>query len=82
MPTVQAPVQLTVDHLLAAVKQLSPAELQTFMQQLATWQQQNGQLTHRRGRSVAGVSFTRAVSAGPGTSPGARILWSSWDGPP
>src|SRR5512134_3465359 len=43
MPTVQAPVQLTVDHLLAAVKQLSPAELHTFMQQLATWQQQNGQ---------------------------------------
>jgi hypothetical protein len=43
MPTVQAPVQLTVDHLLAAVKQLSPAELYTFMQQLATWQQQNGQ---------------------------------------
>ena len=43
MPTVQAPVQLTVDHLLAAVKQLSPAELQTFMQQLATWQQQSGQ---------------------------------------
>jgi hypothetical protein len=43
MPTVQAPVQLTVDHLLAAVKQLSPAELQTFMQQLTTWQQQNGQ---------------------------------------
>jgi hypothetical protein len=43
MPTVQAPVQLTVDHLLSAVKQLSPAELHTFMQQLATWQQQNGQ---------------------------------------
>ena len=43
MPTVQAPVQLTVDHLLAAAKQLSSAELHTFMQQLVTWQQQNGQ---------------------------------------
>jgi hypothetical protein len=43
MPTVQAPVQLTMDHLLAAAKQLSSAELHTFMQQLVTWQQQNGQ---------------------------------------
>jgi hypothetical protein len=42
MPTVQAPVQLTVEHLLAAVKQLSPTELQAFLQQLATWQKQNG----------------------------------------
>jgi hypothetical protein len=28
MPTVQVPVQLTVDHLLSAVKQFLPAELQ------------------------------------------------------
>lgn len=43
MPTVQVPAQLTVDHLMTAVKQLSPAELHEFMQQLAAWQQQNGQ---------------------------------------
>jgi hypothetical protein len=43
MPIVQVPAQLTVEHLMVAVKQLSPAELHEFMQQLATWQQHNGQ---------------------------------------
>jgi hypothetical protein len=43
MPTVQVPVQLTVDHLMIAIKQLSSAELHEFMQQLAAWQQHNGQ---------------------------------------
>ena len=43
MPTVQVPAQLTVEHLMAAVKQLSPSELREFMQQVAAWQQQNGQ---------------------------------------
>ena len=43
MPTVQVPVQLTVDHLMTAVKQLSSAELHEFMQQLAAWQQHDGQ---------------------------------------
>jgi len=43
MPTVQVPAELTVDHLMMAIKQLSPAELQEFMQQLAAWQQHNGQ---------------------------------------
>jgi hypothetical protein len=43
MPTVQVPAQLTVEHLMTAIKQLSPAELYEFMQQLAAWQQQNGQ---------------------------------------
>ena len=39
MPTVQVPVQLTVDHLMMAIKQLSPAEWHELMQQLAAWQQ-------------------------------------------
>jgi hypothetical protein len=43
MPTVQVPVELTVEHLMAVVKQLSPAELHEFMQQLDAWQQHNGQ---------------------------------------
>jgi hypothetical protein len=43
MPTVQVPAQLTVEHLIAAVKQLSPTELREFMQQLAVWQQQDNQ---------------------------------------
>jgi uncharacterized protein (DUF2236 family) len=39
---VQVPAQLTVEHLMAAVKQLSPAEWREFQQQLAAWQAQNG----------------------------------------
>jgi hypothetical protein len=42
MPTVQVPAQLTVEHLMAAVKQLSPAEWREFQQQLTAWQAQNG----------------------------------------
>jgi hypothetical protein len=42
MPTVLVPAQLTVEHLMAAVKQLSPAELREFAQQFATWQEKNG----------------------------------------
>jgi hypothetical protein len=44
MPTVQVPIQLTVEHLMAAIKQLSPAELHEFMQQLAAWQQDGRQV--------------------------------------
>jgi hypothetical protein len=43
MPTVEVPVQLTVKHLMTAIKQLSSTELQEFLQQLAAWQQHNGQ---------------------------------------
>ncbi len=32
MPIVRIPAQLTVEHLMAVVKQLSPAELHEFMQ--------------------------------------------------
>jgi hypothetical protein len=39
---VLVPVQLTVEHLMAAVKQLSPVELREFAQQFAVWQAQNG----------------------------------------
>ena len=42
MPTVQVPAQLTVEHLMAAVKQLSPSEWHEFQHQLAAWQAQNG----------------------------------------
>jgi hypothetical protein len=42
MPTVQVPAQLTVEHLIAAVQQLSPAEWREFQQRLAEWQAQNG----------------------------------------
>jgi hypothetical protein len=42
MPTVQVPAQLTVEHLIAAIKQLSPAEWKEFQQRLTEWQEQNG----------------------------------------
>ncbi len=42
MPTVRVPVQLTVEHLIAAVKQLPPADLHEFEQAFAKWQKRNG----------------------------------------
>jgi len=41
MPTVQAPVQLSVEHLLAAVKRLSPTDLREFTRQFGQWQAYN-----------------------------------------
>jgi hypothetical protein len=41
MPTVLVPAQLTVKHLMAAVKQLSPADLHEFTQQFTAWQKRN-----------------------------------------
>jgi hypothetical protein len=42
MPTVHVPAQLTVEQLMAAIKQLSPAEWQELQQQLNEWQERNG----------------------------------------
>jgi hypothetical protein len=41
MPTVLVPAQLTVEHLMAAIKQLSPTELCEFAQRFAAWQEEN-----------------------------------------
>ena len=43
MPTVHVPVHLTMEQLLAAVKQLSPDELREFAEQFAAWQKQHDQ---------------------------------------
>jgi hypothetical protein len=43
MPIVHVPVQLTVEQLLEAVKQLLPGELREFTQQFAAWQKQHDQ---------------------------------------
>lgn len=56
MPTVQVPAQLTVEHLMAAIKQLSPGELREFMQQVATWQQQNGQRAEEEAALLACIA--------------------------
>jgi hypothetical protein len=41
MPTVLVPAHLTVEHLMVAIKQLSPAELRKFAQHFAAWQKKN-----------------------------------------
>jgi hypothetical protein len=53
MPTVHAPVQLTVEHLVAAVKQLPPDELREFKRQLAKWQPKNGKDTDEEAKLLA-----------------------------
>ncbi len=57
MPTVQVPAQLSIDHLLAAVKQLSPAERHEFERRLAEWQDQQDQ----NGMRVEGANRDEAV---------------------
>ncbi|MGH7966295.1 MAG: hypothetical protein ACRERD_31470 [Candidatus Binatia bacterium] len=57
MPTVHVPAQLTVEHLITAVKQLSPAELCEFSAQLAKWQEQNGE---QADEEAALIQATRA----------------------
>ncbi len=42
MPTVQVPAQLSVEHLVEAVKQLSPAELREFSQEFDALRKKNG----------------------------------------
>jgi len=43
MPNVLVPAQLTVEHLMAAIKELSPVELREFTQQFTAWQEHNSQ---------------------------------------
>lgn len=40
MATVEVPISLTVEHLMAAVKQFSPDEFREFKQRLAAWEAQ------------------------------------------
>jgi hypothetical protein len=55
MPTIQVPAQLTVEHLLEAVKQLSPTELNQFIRQFEAWQEHNGQPMEDEAALVAGI---------------------------
>ena len=61
MPTVQVPAQLTVGHLMMAIKQLSPAELHEFMQQLAAWQQHNGQQAEEEAALLARIKESSSL---------------------
>ncbi len=42
MPIVQVPAQLSVEHLMDAVRHLSPEELREFSRQFDRWQKKNG----------------------------------------
>ena len=55
MPTVQVPAQLNIDHLLAAIKQLSPAELREFRRRFEEWQERNGQQAEAEAALLARV---------------------------
>jgi hypothetical protein len=63
MPTIEIPVQLTVDHLMTAIKQLSPAELHELMQQLAAWQRHNGQQAEEEAALLARIEETSRLPA-------------------
>ena len=56
MATVEIPISLTVEHLLAAVKQFSPDEFREFKQRLAVWEAQ--QTTQQQGEETALIRAT------------------------
>ena len=57
MPTVHVPAQLNLEHLIAAVKQLSPTELSEFKRQLAAWEGQNDEQVNEE---AALIQMTKA----------------------
>jgi hypothetical protein len=62
MPTVQVPAQLTVEHLMAAVKQFSPNELHEFKRQFAEWQGQNGEQTTEEAKLIQATKMRLPVA--------------------
>src|ERR1700704_4305273 len=63
MPIVQVLVQLTVEHLIAALKQLSPAELRKFKRQFTKWQKQNGSATNEETALLARIEENSRLPA-------------------
>ena len=63
MPIVRATVQLTVEHLLAAVKQLPPAELHEFKQEFAKWQKKNGARAHEEAKLLSCIKENSRLPA-------------------
>ena len=53
MPTVQVPAQLNIEHLIAAVKQLSPIELLEFSQEFDALRKKNGTRSSKEARLLA-----------------------------
>lgn len=63
MPTVQVPAQLTVEHLMEVVKQLSPDELREFTRQFAAWQEQHNKQTEEEATLLASIQENSRLSA-------------------
>lgn len=63
MPIVHAPVQLTVEHLIAAVKQLPAAELHEFERKFAKWQKRNGTHTDEEAQLLACIQANSRLPA-------------------
>jgi uncharacterized phage-associated protein len=55
MRNVQRPIQPSVEHLLAALKQLSPSELREFTRRFAEWEQQNGKQAENEATLLARI---------------------------
>jgi hypothetical protein len=63
MPIVHVPVQLTMEQLLAAVKQLSPGELREFTEQFAAWQKQHAQQDEEEAALLACIAENSRLPA-------------------
>ncbi len=63
MPIVHAPVQLTVEHLLAAVKQMPLAELHEFEREFAQWQKRNDTRMHEESQLLACIEENARLPA-------------------
>jgi hypothetical protein len=63
MPIVHVPVQLTVEHLMVAVKQLPPAELHDFEQAFAKWQKKNGARAHEEAKLLSCIKENSRLPA-------------------
>lgn len=63
MATTRMPAQLTVDELAAAVKRLSPAELNEFTERLAKWQGRNGSQRNTEAVIIERIAANSRMSA-------------------
>ena len=57
------PAQLTVEDLIAAVKQLSPAEFREFTQQFITWQEQHSKSANEEAMLLASIEENSRLPA-------------------
>ncbi|MEW6208234.1 MAG: hypothetical protein AB1631_07695 [Acidobacteriota bacterium] len=63
MPTIEVPAQLSVEHLMDAVRKLSPDELREFSRQFNRWQEKNGDGEETESALLARVRANTRLSA-------------------